>query len=129
MVATILAGIFLFLHGFVHLLYYAQSAGRFQLKPGMTWPSASWLLARPLGEKATRTFASLMCVLVAAGLVIGAVGLISSQAWWRSLVVASAAVSALMFVLCWDGSRQNLDGQGGIGVLIDGVILVLALMS
>jgi hypothetical protein len=128
MLATILATIFLVLHGFVHMLYFAQSAGRFQLKPGMTWPAGSWLLARALGEKATRTFASVVCVLVAAGLVISAVGLISGQAWWRSVAVGSAAVSALLFVLCWDGQRHNLDGQGGIGILIDAIIVVMALI-
>jgi hypothetical protein len=126
MVATILAAVFLVLHGLVHLLYFAQSARRFQLKPGMTWPAASWLLAKPLGEKATRTFACAVSVLVAAGLALGAAGLVSGQPWWRSLVVVSAAVSALLFVACWDGRRQNLDGQGGIGILIDMIILVMA---
>jgi hypothetical protein len=125
-VATILAAVFYVAHGFVHLLYFAQSSRRFQLKPGMSWPAGSWLLAKPLGESAIRTFASAVCVLIAAGLVIAAIGLILGQAWWRPLLVVSAAVSAVLFVLCWDGRRQNLDGQGGIGILIDIVILLMA---
>ncbi len=29
--------VFLMLHGLVHLLYFGQSARRFELKPGLTW--------------------------------------------------------------------------------------------
>jgi hypothetical protein len=47
MAVQFIAGIFLILHGLVHLLYYGQSARRFELAPGLTWPrrvfwSAAW---------------------------------------------------------------------------------------
>ena len=31
-------GVFIVLHGLVHLLYFGQSARYFELKPGMVWP-------------------------------------------------------------------------------------------
>jgi hypothetical protein len=128
MLPRILVSIFLALHGLVHILYFAQSARIFELKPGMTWPAGSWALSRPLGDNATRTFASVVCVLVALGFVIGAVGLISGQPWWRTPVVASAVVSVVLFVLCWNGRLQNLDGQGALGILLDGLILASVLI-
>jgi hypothetical protein len=42
-------GIFLVLHGLVHLLYFGQSARYFELKPGMTWPDGAWAFSRLLG--------------------------------------------------------------------------------
>ena len=127
MPARIAASIVLLLHGLVHMLYFAQSSRRFQLKPGMTWPDGSWALAKSLGDKGTRSLANVVSVVVAAGFVIGALGLIAGLAWWRVCAVGSALLSALLFFLCWDGGRKNLDGQGAIGIVIDAFILVAAL--
>ncbi len=50
------------------------------------------------------------------------------QAWWRPVVVGVAAFSAVVFILFWDGKVQKLDGQGGIGLLIDIALLVAVLI-
>ena len=128
MFARILASVFLVLHGLVHLLYFAESARIFELKPGMIWPAGSWALSRPLGNNGTRTFASVFCILVAAGFVVGAVGLLLGQPWWRVSVVASAVVSAVLYLLCLDGRLRNLDGQGAVGLLLDVLILATILV-
>ena len=128
MVTRILASVFLALHGLIHLLYFAQSARIFELKPGMIWPVGSWALSRPLGDNGTRSLASVLCVLVATGFIVGAAGLLSSQSWWRAPVVASAVVSALLFLLCWNGQLQNIDGQGAVGLVLDAIILITILL-
>jgi len=128
MVTKILVSVFLALHGLVHLLYFAQSARIFELKPGMTWPTSSWAFSKVLGDNATRTFASTFCVLVAAGFLMGAVGLLSSQSWWQRPVVASAGVSAVLFILCWNGQLRNIDGQGAVGLFLDALILISILI-
>ncbi|OGO09627.1 MAG: hypothetical protein A2Y61_02985 [Chloroflexi bacterium RBG_13_60_13] len=128
MLARILASVFLALHGLVHMLYFAQSSRIFELKSGMIWPVGSWVLTRPLGDGGTRTFTSVFCVLVAVGFVLGAVGLLSGQPWWRATVVASAMVSAVLFLLCWNGQLQNIDGQGAVGLVLDAIILVTVLV-
>jgi hypothetical protein len=51
------------------------------------------------------------------------------QAWWRPVVVGSAAFSAVIFILFWDGELQNLDDKGGIGLLISIALLVAMLIS
>ena len=66
------ATVFLVLHGLVHLLYLGQALKVFQLQPGLTWPAGSWLFSKPIGDSATRTLASVLCVVAALAFVGGA---------------------------------------------------------
>ena len=123
-----LIGLSLALHGLVHLLYFGQSARFFEMKPGMLWPTESWAFAKLLGERWTRTLAGVLCVVATAGFLLGAVGLLLSQAWMAPLILASAAVSLLLFLLFWDGRLHQLDNQGGVGALLDFAILATVLL-
>jgi hypothetical protein len=121
-------GVFVILHGLVHLLYFGQSAGYFELKPGMVWPDGSWAFSKLLGDEAARNLASIALILAAIGLIVGGIGLLASQAWWRPMVVGVAAFSSLVYILFWNGKMQNLDEQGAVGILIDTAILVAVLI-
>lgn len=125
---TTIFGIFIALHGLVHLLYFGQSARYFELQPGMLWPDGSWIFSRLLGDAATRNLANVMLVLAAIGFVIGGTGFLFRQGWWRPAVTGTAVFSAIIFILFWDGIAQALDNKGGIGVLISIAILVIALV-
>ncbi len=122
-------GVFVVLHGLVHLLYFGQSRRLFELQPGMVWPAGSWAFAKLLGVDVTRWLASIACILAAALFIAGGLGIFVRQAWWRPVIVASAAFSALLFFLFWNGGFQKLDNQGGVGILINlailGAVLVL----
>ncbi|HSR33725.1 MAG TPA: hypothetical protein VLY63_24425 [Anaerolineae bacterium] len=124
----ILFGIFVVLHGLVHLLYFGQSRRLFELQSGMVWPDGSWVFSKLLGDEATRLLASVSCVLAAVGFVAGGVGILIGQAWWRPVVVGSAVFSAAIFILCWNGTLQRLDNQGAIAILINAAILVAVLV-
>lgn len=121
-------GIFILLHSLVHILYFGQSAKFFELKPGMVWPDGSWVFSRLLGDGVARNLASILLILAAIGLVVGGIGILVSQAWWRPVVVGGAIFSSVVFILFWNGRMQNLDGQGGIGLLIDIAILLAVLL-
>lgn len=123
-----LVGAFIVLHGLVHLLYWGQSARYFELQPGMTWPDGSWAFSRFLGDEATRKLASVLLIVAAISFVVGGIGIFAKQAWWRPVVVGSAAFFAVVLVLLWNGQMQKLDNQGAIGVLINAVILVAVLV-
>jgi hypothetical protein len=127
-IVTIVFGIFLVLHGLVHLLYVGQSARVFELKPGMLWPDGSWAFSRLLGDKAARTLASILLIVASLGLVAGAIGVLASQGWWRPVVVASAGLSSLVYILFWNGRRQDLAGQGLFAILINLAILLVVLV-
>ena len=120
---NILIGIFFVLHGLVHMLYFGQSAGYFELQPGMVWPDGSWAFSRLLGEAGARNLASVLLVLAALGFLLGGIGIFVKQAWWRPVVVATAVFSSVVYLLFWDGGFQHLDNKGGVGILINLAIL------
>ena len=121
-------GIFIILHGLVHLLYAGQSTRYFELKPGMLWPDDSWVFSRLLGNEVARKLASISLILVAIGLIVGGIGILASQAWWRPVVVGATAFSSIVYIFFWNGRMQNLDAQGAVGILIDLAILLAVLI-
>jgi hypothetical protein len=124
----IVFGIFIVLHGLVHLLYFGQSARYFELQPGLAWPDGSWAFSRLLGGGATRMLASSLLILAAIGFVSGGIGVFFRQAWCRPVIVGAAAFSSLIYILFWDGGWQNLDGKGGVGILINLAIMAVVLV-
>jgi hypothetical protein len=124
----IIIGVFIVLHGLVHLLYSGQSWRLFELQPGMVWPDGSWAFSGLFGDEKARTLASISYVLAAIGFVAGGAGILAGQTWWWPVVVGSAAFSAVIVVLFWDGTMQKLNDQGAIALLINLAILVAVLL-
>lgn len=121
----ILAGIFLVLHGLVHLLYAGQSCRMIELRPGLTWPDGAWAFSKWLGARGARRLAAAALALAALGFAAGGLGIFLQQEWWRPVMAGAAVFSAVIFLLFWDGKFQHLDDKGGIGVLINLVILII----
>jgi hypothetical protein len=123
-----IVGVFIVLHGLVHLLYFGQSRRLFELQAGMVWPDGSWAFSKLLGNEATRWLAGIACVLAALGFVAGGIAILVGQAWWRPVVVGAAASSATIFVFFWDGGLQRLADKGAIAILINAAILFAVLL-
>jgi hypothetical protein len=121
----IIFGIFIALHGLVHLLYSGQSLRYFELKPGMTWPDGAWAFSGLLGNETTRKLAGILLIVAAIGLVASGIGTLANQDWWRPAVMGAAALSCIVYVLLWNGKMQDLDGQGVVGLLINAAILAV----
>ncbi len=128
MLIFILTGIFLILHGLVHILYAGQSVHLFELRPGMNWPDEGWVLGRQSADDAMRFLVSISLGLAALGFAAGGVGLLMSRDWWQILAIGAAVLSTMIFAVFWDGKRQSLAENGGIGVLINLAILALVLI-
>jgi hypothetical protein len=124
----ILFGIFVVLHGLVHMLYFGQSARYFELQPGMLWPDGSWAFSGLLGDVTARNLANVFLVVAAIGFVIGGIGVFAKQAWWRPVVLAAAIFSSVIYLLFWDGGWGHLDNKGGVGILINLAILAALLV-
>lgn len=124
----VIFGIFVVLHGLVHLLYFGHSARYFEMKPGMVWPDGSWAFSRFMGDDSTRTLAGILLVVSAVIFVAGGAGILFKQEWWRPVAVIAAAISSITYLLLWDGAWQNLDGKGFVGILINVGILLAALV-
>jgi hypothetical protein len=121
-------GIFFMLHGLVHLLYLGQSARLFELQPGMVWPDGSWALAKFMGSAMVRNVAGVFLIIAAIGFMGSGIGLIAKQTWWRPVVVSSAIFSSLLYIILWNGTLSRLDNQGGVGILINLIILAAVLI-
>lgn len=121
---NIVVGVFLILHGLVHLLYSGQAARFFELRSGMAWPDGSWAVSGLFGVEPTRILASVACLLAAVGLVVAGIALFAAQAWWRPVVITAAIFSALIFVVFWHGQAQALSEKGLFAILINIAILV-----
>ena len=128
MIIRILVSVFFVLHGVVHLLYLGQSTRLFELQPGMVWPDGAWAFSRLLGDDATRTLANVLLVVAAIGFATGGVALLARQGWWRPVIVGSAVFSAILYLLLWDGVTEALANKGGVGILINLVILLVVLV-
>jgi hypothetical protein len=123
-----IVGVFIVLHGLVHLLYFGQSRRLFELQPGMVWPDGSWAFSNLLGDETTRWLAGLALILAALSFVAGGTAILLGQPWWRPVVVGAAAFSAVIFILFWDGGLQKLADQGAIAILINLGILFAVLV-
>ena len=120
----IIFGVFIVLHGLVHLLYFGQSARYFELQPGMIWPDSSWVFSKVLGEGGSRTLANIFLVWAAVGFVAAGIGIFAGQFWWRPLLAGTAVFSSAIFILFWDGAVQRPADKGAVGILINLIILV-----
>jgi hypothetical protein len=124
----IFIGIFMLLHGLVHLWYFVMSRGLVELKPEMGWSGKSWLFTNFIGNSATNALASALYLLVTIGFVAGSIGIFGQQEWWRLLVIGSAALSTVTILLFWDGQMQLLVEKGLLGLVINLIILFALLV-
>jgi hypothetical protein len=124
----IVYGLFVILHGLVHMLYFGHSNKRFELQEGMTWPEDAWLLSRFLPATTIRFLASSALVLAAVGFLLSGFGILLQADWWRSAVVYVSALSALTTLLFWDGRLHKLPDQGFLGLLINIAIILTQIL-
>ena len=124
----VIIGAFSVLHGLVHLLYFGQSQRIFELQPGLAWPDGSWAFSKLFGLESSRIIASISLVIVALLFLVGGFGIFIKQAWWRAVVIISASLSTIIYLLFWDGNLNKFDQKGGVGILINLVILTSVLI-
>ena len=83
-------------HGIGHALGWMPAMGIAAFE-GVS--GRSWLLTGALGAAGARIAAGLLFVVPMAGFLLAAGGLLTGQAWWRQVAVASAALSLLATAL------------------------------
>lgn len=124
----IVFGIFLILHGLVHMWYVVLSQGWVEFQSEMGWTGASWLFTDALGIKLTHILASIFYSVAAVAFVISAVSLFTKQEWARTLIIAASLISVLAILLFWDGKLTQPVERGLLGLLISLGILVAAVV-
>ena len=119
MIIRSIFSIFCVLHGFVHLLYFGQSARYFELRPDMIWPDGAWIFSKVMENGYIRILANVGLITATIGFVVGGAGLFFKQTWSPLLIYSVSIFSVILYLLLWDGSFQNLHDKGGIGILIN----------
>ena len=123
--AKFLFGLFIILHGLVHLWYVVLSQKLVAFRPEMGWTARSWIFTTMLGDTATRQLASGFYGLAAVALVVGGIGIFSQNNWSQPVLVCAALLSATIILLFWDGSRARIVEKGLLGLLISLAIVGL----
>jgi hypothetical protein len=124
-----LIGLFLILHGLVHLWLFTLSQRLVEFKPEMGWSGKSWLFTGLFGDSTTRLLASILFVVAAVAFVLSGVTIFFRSDWWWSLLLGASIVSAVTLLLFWDGSVALIVQKGLIGFLISLVIFMFLLLA
>ena len=124
---TIIA-IFMVLHGVVYLIYLGHSLRYFELKPGMKWPVESWIFPVFASDKTIKIISGIGCFLSFIGFALTGILILTNKLIWLSIAFVTAMFSSVFFMLLWNGKKKNFDGQGGIGVVINLLIIAAILL-
>jgi hypothetical protein len=112
-----LIGVFIVLHGLVHLWFVVLSWRLVSFQPEMGWTGRSWLFTNSIGDASTRWLASGLYALSAVALVAGGIGYLAHSRWAPPMLLGAAVLSAATIMLFWDGSLVRIVEKGLIGLL------------
>ena len=122
---TALIGVFIILHGLVHLWYVVLSFHWVEFQPDMGWNGKSWLFSSFVPEATLRAIAGGLFILAAIAFVISGIGIFIKANWLEPFITSSAVFSSALLILLWDGSLDMLVQKGLIGLLINLVVIAV----
>lgn len=122
---TTAIGIFMLLHGLVHIWYIVLSQEWVKVEAEMGWTGHSWLLSNLTGKGITNKLAAIFYGLAALTFVIASIGLLAKTDWTKPWLLAASILSALTILVFWDGSFSKFIEKGALGFLISALILIL----
>ncbi len=123
----IMVGVFLILHGVVHLWYVVMARGLVAADANTVWNGKSWLFTKPFGDQVTMALATVVHLVTTFLFMLAGTGLIVQQSWWGPCAVAAALLSIAGIVGFWDGKPDHPIEKGLLGIVIDVAVLVAVL--
>jgi hypothetical protein len=125
---TALTGIFVILHGLVHMWYVVLSFEWVAFQPGMGWSSKSWLFSSFSPQPAIRSAAGILFILATISFLMSGIGIFIGADWMRTLILASSIFSSLLLISFWDGNFNMIVQKGLLGLLINLIIIAVVLL-
>ena len=125
---TVLTGIFIILHGLVHMWYVVLSYQGVAYQPDMGWNGKSWLFSSILPQATVRSITGILFILATIAFVISGIGIFIKAEWLNIFILSSAIFSTLILTLFWDGKLEMIVQKGLIGVLINLAIIAVVLI-
>ena len=123
-----LIGIFLLLHGLVHMWYVTLSQGWVEFQSNMGWTGKSWLLTNLFGNDMTRVIATILYGLSTATFLLAGSGMLAKQEWSRLWMIIASVISTITILVFWDGSLNMPVEKGALGLMINIGILIAILL-
>ena len=119
------AGIFVILHGLVHLWYVVLSYQIVEYQPDMGWTGKSWFFSAFLQDSSVRSLAGILFIIAALLFIISGIGILSNAGWLSSVILIASVFSSIILILFWDGSMAMIVQKGIIGVIINLVLIAI----
>lgn len=126
MAIRIAIGVFLLLHGAVHMLWVSLARGWIPAGEGPQWSGRSWLLTGPLGHPTTLSVGAVVFTAATLAFVVAGVGVLAGQSWYPAAIIAASVLSIAAILGFWDGQTDHLLDKGFLGVVIDAAALLVA---
>lgn len=124
----LIIGIFVLLHGLVHMWFVTLSQGWVEFQTDMGWTGKSWLLTNWMGQDLIKNAATTMYGLATLLYLVAGIGLLAKQNWTQPWMIGASIVSVVAILVFWDGNFSLLVQKGLLGFLISVGLLVAALV-
>ena len=96
-------GIFLILHGLVHIWYVVLSFNIVTYQPDIGWTGKSWLLSPLLSEHALKSITGVLFIIATLLFIISGIGILTSTDNIKTILKIAAIFSTAVLILFWDG--------------------------
>ena len=123
----IILGVFLILHGAVHIWYVAMARGLISADADTIWNGRSWLLTRRVGDQTTMTLATIVFSAITLVFAVAGIALVAQQEWFSTWAITGSILSIAAIVCFWDGKPDHPVEKGLLGIILDVAILVALL--
>jgi len=123
----IILGVFLILHGAVHLWYVAMARGLISADADTVWNGRSWLFTHRLGDQTTMTLATIVFSAITLVFAVAGIALVAQQEWFSTWAITGSILSIAAIVGFWDGKPDHPIEKGLLGIILDVAILVALL--
>jgi hypothetical protein len=124
LMSRILSGIFIILHGLVHIWYVVLSFNLVTFQPDMGWTGNSWLFTHFKSNQVMRIIAGILFIISTMLFVISGITILANLSGVNTVLSLAAILSTITLVVFWDGKTDMIVHKGIVGVLINLVIIV-----
>lgn len=122
--SRIIPGIFIILHGLVHIWYVVLSFNLVAFQPDMGWTGNSWLFSSLKSSQGLRVVAGILFIICTILFVVSGITILANFSDKNTLLFIAAILSTLTLVVFWDGKTSMIVQKGIIGVIINLVIII-----
>jgi hypothetical protein len=124
-----LFGIFILLHGLVHIWYIVLAQQWVAFKPEMGFSAQSWVFTQTLGDSTTRKSAAVFYGTSTLAFIIAAIAIFTRAGWMKPCLIFASMLSLITILFFWDGKFERIVEKGLVGFIINILIFCTIIYS